>query len=102
MTEDVDYDVEGWLCSMYILEVLNLIFKCCFAVAEWLKHSPAMQEVTGSRPTFGSIPDIYFSNRYILHGGTYNGMCGLQELAVTCNVRGDNWWKITLFQDRPL
>ena len=29
-------------------------------VAEWLKHLPATLEVTGSRPTFGDISEIYF------------------------------------------
>ena len=32
---------------------------CRFTVAEWLKHSHATLEVTGSRPTFGGISDIY-------------------------------------------
>ena len=31
-----------------------------FTVAEWLTHSPATLEVTGSRPTFGGISEIYF------------------------------------------
>ena len=49
-----------------------------FTVAEWLKHSPATLEVTCSHPTFGGIPEIYFSNRYSLrHGGTLNSLCGI-------------------------
>ena len=49
-----------------------------FTVTEWLKHSPATLEVTGSRPTFGGVSEIYFSNRYSLrHGGTLNGLGGI-------------------------
>ena len=33
-------------------------------VAEWLTHSPATLEVTGSRPTFSGISEICFLNRY--------------------------------------
>ena len=44
---------------------------CRFTVAEWLTCSPATLEVTGSRPTFGGILEIYFSNRYShRHRGT--------------------------------
>jgi len=33
-----------------------------FTVAEWLTHSPAALEVTGSRPSFGDISENDFSN----------------------------------------
>jgi hypothetical protein len=43
--------------------VLPLTFQV-FTVAEWLTHSPAMLEVTGSRPTVGGNAEVYFSKRY--------------------------------------
>ena len=34
-----------------------------FTVAKWPTHSPTTLEVTGSRPTFSGISEIYFSNQ---------------------------------------
>ena len=63
------------------------------SVAEWLKHSPATQEVTpGSRTTFGGISKICFrvDTVYTTDGLKIVGVA-LLELTVTCNVSGDNW-----------
>ena len=61
--------------SLYRME--NLIFRHefidprRFTVAEWLTHSFARLEVTGSRPTFGGVSEQPISNLYSLrHGGT--------------------------------
>jgi len=37
-----------------------------FTVAEWLTHSPAMLEATGSRLSFGDISENNLSNQYSL------------------------------------
>ena len=71
-----------------------------FTVAEWLTHSPATLEVTGSCPTFVGISEICFSNRYGLqHRATLNGLCG--SAGIFCDlqcraVSGDIWLKLTV------
>ena len=56
-----------------------------FTVAEWPMHSRATLEVAGSRPTFGGISEIHFSNRYSLrHGVIQNGLCGIA--GINCDL----------------
>ena len=75
-----------------------LIATCAFSwfrVAEWLTHSPTTLEVTGSRPTFGDILEIYFSNRYSLrHGGTKNGLCGIT--GIDCDLWCQQWYLVKI------
>jgi len=55
-------------------------------LAEWLTHSPATLMVTGSRPSFGDISEVKFSNRYSLqHRGTQNGLSGVAEIVMSAD-----------------
>ena len=66
---------------------------CGFTVAEWLKHSPATLEMTGSRPTFWRYFRDLFSRIDTVSGteGLEMVCVALRELTVPCNVSGDNW-----------
>ena len=63
-----------------------------FSECPYLKHSPATLEVTGSRPTFGSISEIYFLESIVSGMEGLEMVCvALRELIVPCKVSGDNW-----------
>jgi len=64
-----------------------------FTVAEWLTHSPATLDITGSCPNSGDYSEIYFSRVNTVSGteGLKMVCVALQELTVTSNVCGDNW-----------
>ena len=66
-----------------------------FTVAEWLTHSPATPEVTGSRSTIGGISEIHISNRYSLrHGGTSNDLCGIAGLLWSVMSAVKTGWQV--------
>jgi len=61
-------------------------------MAEWLTHSPATLDVTGSHPNSGDFSEIYFLESIVSGTEGLKMVCvTLQELTVTSNVCGDNW-----------
>ena len=84
--------------------IIYYFIKRWFTVAEWLKHSPATLEVTGSRPTFGGISEIYFLESIqsparrdlklsVWHCGNY--LCPVMSAVITGK-------KLPRYQDGPL
>ena len=58
------YLLNACVCVHSILNGFSqTFFPGQFTVAEWLTHSPAKLEVTGSHPTFDGISEVCFSNR---------------------------------------
>jgi len=63
--------------------------------AEWLTHSPATLDVTGSRPNSVTF-EIYYLELIV------SGTEGLKMVCETSDVSSDNWKKLLRYGDGTL